>query len=295
MSGFKNISVGKDGTVWGATKTDGALFYRKDDSGQAWIPNKGGKAEVVAAVSETEIWCVNKAHQIWHFDSNKWSQVATQTGKPDARTISVGTSDGSVWYSDSQAGKLFRREGSSWIQDKDGKAMVVAAVSKDEIWCINREHQIWHLFNDKWTQVATRSGKGDAITISAGSDGSVWYGDTSGILSIFHIDGSVWEQVPHAQATVVAVGSQTNVWCVNSDGDAFHRTPEGGWQKVDQPKGVWEYLVKQGDGLYAIVRQQYQLTDEKEVQRIGDLVATENHLQNKDRLDAGAVLQLQSY
>lgn len=295
MSGLKQISIGKDGGVWGASKPDGALFSRKEGAVGAWSQNEGGKAEMIAAVSETQLWCVNKDRQIWHFENNKWSQIATHTRKPDARTISVGAEDGSVWYADSQAGKLFRREGNSWIQNQDGKAMIVAAVSQAEVWCINRAHQIWHLVHGKWAQVPTHSGKGDANTISAGSDGSVWYGDTSGLLFLFHIEGSVWEPVPHAQATVVAVGSQANIWCVNSAGDAFHRTPEGGWQKVDPPKVAWEYLVKQGDGLYAIVRQQYQLTDEKEVQRIGDLIAIDNHLQNKDRLDVGAALQLQSY
>jgi hypothetical protein len=97
------------------------------------------------------------------------------------------------------------------------------------------------------------------------------------------------------RATVLAVGSKDNVWGVNSDGDAFHRTSQGTWQKVDRPKGSWEYKVKQNDGLYAIVRQQYNLMDEKEVQRIAGLVAAENHIQNKDWIAADTVLKLQSY
>jgi hypothetical protein len=293
MSQLTHIAVGKDGAVWGASKTDGALFYRKGGLGDAWIPNKDGKADVVAVVSENHVWCVNKDHQIWHLENGKWNQVPTHSGKTDARTISVGAADGTVWYADNNDGTLFRREGNRWIPDKDGKADVVAAVSKDQVWCVNKDHQIWRLENGKWTQVPTHSGKADASTLSVGADGTVWYGNAEERL--FRREGNAWHQDPDAGATVVAVGSKDQVWCVNKEGDAFQRTSQGTWQKVDRPKGSWEYKVQQNDGLYAIVRQQFNLTDEKEVQRIAGLIAAENHIKNKDRIDAGTVLKLQSY
>lgn len=296
MSGLKHIAVGKDGSVWGAGKTDGTLFYRRAGLGDTWMPTRNGKADVVAVVSENHIWCVNKNHQIWHLENGKWRPVPTQTGKADAKTISVGAADGSVWYADNNDGTLFRREGNRWILDQEGKADVIAAVSKDQIWCINQDHQIWHLESGKWSQVPTQSGKADASTLSVGTaDGSVWYGNTDGTLFFFQNDGHAWHPEPHAQATVVAVGSQANVWCLNQDGDAFRRTSQGNWLKVDRPRENWDYTIKQGDGLYAIVRQQYQLTDEKEVRRIADLIATDNHLPNPDRLVKDAVLKLQSY
>ena len=48
---FKYISVGRDGTVWALDKTDGTvcrLMWRL--GGIHWIPDKAGKAEVIAAV-----------------------------------------------------------------------------------------------------------------------------------------------------------------------------------------------------------------------------------------------------
>jgi len=291
--GLRHISVGKDGAVWGAGKTDGALFYRKGGLGDAWIPNKDGTADVVAVVSENHVWCVNKDHQLWHLENGKWNPVPTHSGKADAKTISVGGVDGTVWYAQTDD-KLFRREGGAWHVDSTGKgkATVIAAVSKDEVWCVNEAHEIWHLKSGQWTRIPTHSGGADAKTISVSADGTVWYGKTDD--TIFRREGDAWHSVD-GRATVLAIGSKDNVWCVNSDGDAFHRTSQGTWQKVDQPKGSWEYKVKQNDGLYAIVRQQYNLRDEKEVQRIVGLVAAENHIQNKDWIAADTVLKLQTY
>lgn len=289
MSQLRHISVGKDGAVWGAGKTDGALFYRKGGLGDAWISDKDGKAYVVSVVSENHIWCVNKDHQIWHLENGKWTQVPTHSGKADARTLSAGA-DGTVWYTNIED-RLFRRESNAWHLDPDARATVVAVGSKDQVWCANREGKVFHLdSHGKWQKDSGASG---ARTLSVGADGTVWYGNAEERL--FRREGNAWHQEPEARATVVAVGSKDQIWCVNAEGDAFQRTSQGKWQKVDQPKGSWEYKVKQDDGLYAIVRQQYKLTDEKEVQRIAGLVVTENHIQNKDKLAVNSVLRLLSY
>ena len=289
MSQLRHIAVGKDGAVWGAGKTDGALFYRKGGLGDAWIPDKEGKADVVAVVSKNHVWCVNKDHQIWHLENGKWNPVPTHSGKADARTISVGA-DGTVWYGNTEE-RLFRREGNAWHQDLDGIATVVAVGGKDHVWCLNAEGEVFQLDgHGKWQKDSGASG---ARTLSVGADGTVWYGNAEERL--FRREGNAWQQDPDARATVVAVGGKDHVWCVNKEGDAFQRTAQGKWQKVDRPKGSWEYKVKQNDGLYAVVRQQFNPTDEKEVQRIAGLVVAENHIKNKDQLAVNSVLKLLSY
>jgi hypothetical protein len=147
----------------------------------------------------------------------------------------------------------------------------------------------WDSQGSTWRKDTGASG---AKTISVGADGTVWYGKTDDAL--FRRGGNAWHAVD-GRATVVAVGGKDNVWCVNKDGDAFQRTAQNTWHKVDQPKGSWEYTVNQKDGLHAIVRQQYHLTDEKKVQRIADIIAKDNHIQNKNVIAPGTVLKLQSY
>ena len=287
MSGLKHISVGKDGTVWGAGKTDGTLFHRQGGLGYAWMPNKAGKADVVAVGGKDNVWCVNKDGDVFEWDGqgSKWRK---DSGASGAKTISAGA-DGTVWYGKTD-GALFRREGNAW-HSVDGRAVIVAVGGRDNIWCVNKDGEVfeWDSQGSKWRKDSGASG---AKTISVGADGTVWYGKTDGTL--FCREGTAWHSVD-GRATVVAVGGKGNVWCVNNDGDAFQLTTQNTWHKVDQPKGSWEYTVKQNDGLYAIVRQQYHLTDEKEVRRIGDLIAKDNHIQNKDRLVKDTVLNFQSY
>ena len=202
--------------------------------------------------------------------------------------ISVGK-DGAAWGAKTD-GTIFRREGDVW-HSVDGQATVVAVGDKDNVWCLNKDGQVfeWDSQGSTWRKDTGASG---AKTLSVGADGTVWYGKTDDTL--FRRGGNAWHSVD-GRATVVAVGGKNNVWCLNKDGDAFQRTAQNTWHKVDQPKGSWDYKVKQNDGLYAIVRQEYHLTDEKKVQRIADLIAKDNHIQDKDRLVKDTVLKLQSY
>lgn len=102
---FKHISVGKDGSVWAAGKSDGTVFRLYGDAGAVgWVRDKVGKAEVIAAVDWGNAWCVNRAGEIWRLTGAErldkdgtWTQVASHSGRTDAKTISVGN-DGSVWY-----------------------------------------------------------------------------------------------------------------------------------------------------------------------------------------------------
>jgi hypothetical protein len=296
---FKYISTGAGGnSVWAVGKTDGTIYRLFGDAGLVgWIPDKSGKAEVVAAVHFGEAWCVNQAHEIWHVENaqnldsgDTWTRVPTQSGKADARTISIG-GDGTVWYADTNDGTLFYRENNAWHKDPaGGKATVVAAVSKSQIWCVNQAHEIWHLDNGKWTQVSTQSGKADAATISAGADGTVWYIQTDGAL--FRRDSSTWHLV-EGRATVVSVGSKEYAFCVNKDGDVFTLV-QGAWQKIVEigPNESWGYTVGAGEHLLQIVRTLYQVQDAVVVNRIADEIARLSKLTNRDNLAVGQKLTM---
>ncbi len=283
MATFKHISVGKDGAVWGADNIN--RVWRR--SGPSWSKDQTAIANLVAVGDAQHVWCANAQGEAFQMDQNgQWQKDKTAK---NIRTLSAA-SDGTVWCGNT-AGKLFRREGDTWIASPKAVATVVAVGSRDHVWCLNAQGEVFHL--DGQGQWQKESGASGAKTISVGADGSVWYGNAEGRL--YRREGTAWQQDPAGRAVVVAFGSKDYIWCVNKDGDAFRRGAQGQWQKVDRPKGSWEYKVKAGEGLNAVVRQQFGVTDQKEVERIADLIVAENHLKNKDSIDAGLVLKLASY
>ena len=316
---FKHISVGKDGRVWAADKTDGTIYRLYGDAGfLSWVPDKVGKADVVATVDWGNAWCVNKAHQIWHVTNAEsvdkggtWTQVPTHSGQADARSISVGA-DGSVWYAQTD-GVLFRTArpgdgtGLFWVHDtKEGKVDVVAAVDATNIWGVNNANQIWHWEHSRWTQVPTHSGRADAKTISVGIDGSVWYVDTNGAVYFWQMVAEVWspawDQSRMGKADVIAVHTQADVWCLNDKGEVWRTDKTTShsyqWQQVVErgpDEKAWTYTIKPGDGLMAIVRKKFTLKDPQdtqEINRLVDLIVAQNHRITRDKINAGDVLTL---
>ncbi len=319
---FKHISVGKDGSVWAVGKADGTIFRLYGDAGAVgWVPDKKGKAEVIAAVDWGNAWCVNKAYEIWHLTNAEsldkdgtWTKVPTHSGRADAKTISVGN-DGSVWYAQMD-GTLFHSArpgngtGLSWVQDKTGKADIIAAIDATSLYCINKDREIWFGQNGTWNQTGTHSGRADAKSIAVNPDGYAWFSSTDG--AVFRMVrpgdgvglplwGTSWDRKQMGKADVLAVGPQDLVWCLNTKGEVW-RAFDGKWQQlVEQGPGgkTWTYTVKRGDGLMAIVRKEFKLKDPQDTQEINrmvDLIVAQNrgHLSHltRDRVKAGDVLTL---
>ncbi|MBL8096217.1 MAG: hypothetical protein JNL73_18720 [Anaerolineales bacterium] len=146
LADAQTISVGVvDGSVWYA-QTDGRLFWR--DRGR-WQAEPTGRAMTVAAISKSQIWGINSAHEIWHLDGT-WSKVATHSGKADAVSIAVGV-DGSVWCVQAD-GTLCWRDGGVWRIDPAVRATVVAAYSQDDLWCLDATGEVWHKFGGLWSK-----------------------------------------------------------------------------------------------------------------------------------------------
>jgi hypothetical protein len=306
---MKHLAVGISGGLWAAGATDGTIYQLYGDAGLlGWVPDKDGKADVIAVADGGEIWCVNKEHQIWHgvptenaSEGLHWNQVATHSRQADARTISVGTEDGTVWYADN-TGALFHRESSVWVPDEIGKATVIAAVSKDEIWCANQDHQIWHLQGGEWEQFPTHSGRTDARTVAAGSTGNLWYISTDGTLYAYRLDGGVWSRNDNWKpdqmgiANLIAARTWEMVWGLNTQGEVW-RAIEGRWQKVSEVgpnEGNWTYQVTSYDrlGLGQIVMTQYPVQDAPTINRIIDRIVALNHLASRDQINKGQTLSM---
>lgn len=336
---FKHISLGVDDSIWAAGKADGTIYRLFGDAGfVGWVPDKLGKAEVIAAVDWGNLWCVNKDHEIWHLGNahsldtgGTWTQVPTHSGNADARTIAVG-GDGSVWYAGLD-GSLFRLttdadlrkandpaacvipdvQGSmvavSWEPEKQGRVVAIAAIDRGNLWCINKNYEIWHLENAEdldtggtWTQVPTYSGKPDASRIAVGYDG-VFYAQIDGTLIGTVPPGAgvglgFWRtNSSPGKVDVIAARRQGGLWCLTSDGEPWH-TVEGEWKLFTErtPYGnQWTYTVRAGDNLLAIVRREFNLRDPEhthQINQIVDRIVTQNPGIMRDRIKVGDVLTL---
>lgn len=148
--------------------------------------------------------------------------------------ISIGK-DGSVWAVGKADGTIFRLYGDAgivgWAPDKVGKAEVIAAVDWGNAWCVNKDHEIWHLTDaeslDKggtWTKAPTHSGRADAKTISVGRDGSVWYAQIDGpIFRLFDNAGHVsWTPDKVGKGEVIAAEDRDTIWCINKDHEIWY-------------------------------------------------------------------------
>jgi hypothetical protein len=280
------------------------------------VPDKAGKAEVIAAVDWGNAWCVNHKHEIWHLKDAEsldkggtWTQVPTSSGQADAQTISVG-GDGSIWYAQID-GTIFHsaapgngKQKPSWVQDKVGKATVIAAVDSKTAWVVNKDHEIWFLQSGKWTQIPTHSGRADAKTISIGSDESLRYGSIGGAI-YRHVqpgDGvslprwmqdTGWNLNQMGHADVISVSTDKDIWGLNNNGQVWH-SYDRKWKQVVEhgpaEEKVWKYQIKSGDGLMAIVRKKFNLKDPKdtrEINRLVDLIVAQNHGMTRDHIKAG--------
>lgn len=297
MPRMKHISIARDGALWGIGKLDDSVLTLYGDAAYlGWITDRTGKAEVVAAESFFEAWCVNKAHEIWHATDahaqtgTTWTKVATASGLADARTISVGAVDGTVWYADTKDGALYRRENQSWVKDPVGKASMIAAVSKSEVWCVNAAGAVYHLSGRDWKQEGGVSG---AKMISVGQDGTIWYGKADG--SLYWLEGGNWRKDATAKAVAVSVQNKDRVVCINAAGEAFNRNPRGAWEKIVEhgPDGdAWHYTVKSGDSLAAIVRHWYRTTNWGKITAIVEQVKVLSNLPDVNKIKPGDMLTM---
>jgi LysM repeat protein len=280
MYGLRHISVGKDGTVWGAANdVEQTLYYRKND---AWHKDeKGGRATAVAVGSKDHVWCVNNEGKAYELGS-EWKQ---DTGAADAKTISVDA-EGTVWYG-KKNDQIYRRGEDKLFHQMEGGATVVSIGGKDQTWCVNKDGEVFHWVGDTWKQ---DTGAKDAETISAGADGTVWYIDTPGTLRYRNNSSPVntWTEGPdHGIAIAVAVGSKDLIWSVNAAGQVFHMVG-GHWTEVTapqpsvvpSPQGTWKYTVKDGDTLSKIAADKYNHNDWPTVMRITNEIVRLNSLPN---------------
>lgn len=294
---LKHISYAA--TLWAVEQTSDKVHgYFSNVHARGWVPDRAGKASMVGAMSTDEVWCVNGSHEIWRLQhaegllglTGVWSKVPTLSGKTDAATIAAAA-DGSVWYADTHDGSLYWRENNVWHKDPTGHAAIIAVGSRDNVWCTNSEGSVFRRANGAWTKDATAT---QARTIAAAADGTVWYGNASG--QLFRREGSGWVKDATGRGTIVTVGSATEVYCLNADGDVYHRAPTG-WVALDMhildhPDVYWTHTLLSGETLATIVAKLFHTNDWPIVNRIVAEIARLNGILEKDKVAAGLVLRM---
>ena len=110
------------------------------------------------------------------------------------------------------------------------------------------EGSLYQRKDGTWKKQVSQS---DAISISVGSDGEVWYVD-SGMKSQ-RLAGATWVQVTDRPMMQICVRDATEVWGVNIAGELWQWL-NGLWRKVDHPAFSYNksYTVKRGDTLSGI-------------------------------------------
>lgn len=104
------------------------------------------------------------------------------------KLIKVGK-QGGMWAIGKDDDRIYNLVGDagvvSWIPDKTGKGVSIAAGLHNLLWAVNKNGEIWRKTNagpytpeGEWNKITTKSGKNDAKSIAADNDGHVWYTQT---------------------------------------------------------------------------------------------------------------------
>ena len=299
---FKHIAAGKEYGIWAAEATDGTIQTIYGDAGfVGWVEDQQGKADVVAASDWNNMWCVNKDGEIWHFkdgdilwSAGTWTRIATASGRNDAKTISVGHQDGSVWYVQKD-GRIFRRDGNSWTPDAVGRAETIAAANRHTVWAVNKDGQLWRRVSSGWSQEATHSGRNDVQSVAVGPNGTVAYIDTNGVVFSRPPEVGawkrVWDQQDMGKAAVLAMGYEDSLACLNTKGEVWFVRDSQAEKCVEVLSNQWIYTVKAGDQLNKIVMREFGLKNATEITHMVDYIVAQNGIEDRNHIKVGDVLR----
>jgi nucleoid-associated protein YgaU len=156
----------------------------------------------------------------------------------------------------------------------------IDVASKDKIWALTANGDIYQRENDAWKKKIPQSG---AISLSVGTDGEVWYVDAS--MKSKRLAGATWVQVTDRPMLQMSVRNATEVWGVNIAGELWQWL-NGLWRKLEHPAFTYgrKYTVKRGDTLSGIA---LKLSIPYTALRRANPQIT-----NPDRIDPGQIINL---
>ena len=238
-----NVSIGDDSTIW--TVDSKQRIWGRVARGSKWDEIKDASAIQVSVARGDQIWVLNAQGILYKREGTSWAINRLQ--QPVIH-VSAG-SDGTVYAIDQNQSLWFRTHvDPNWKKDPAAKAVQINVASKDKIWGLTANGDIYQKTKDGWSKKVPQSG---ALSLSVGSDGEVWYvgGDTKS----YRLAGSTWVQVTDRPMMQISVRDATEVWGVTIAGELWQWL-NGLWRKTEHPAFTAgkTYIVSRGDTLSGI-------------------------------------------
>lgn len=172
----------------------------------------------IAVGYDGSLWALTAAGMIYQYVPNQgWNQI------PGSLTqLAVGNSS-SVWGLNS-GGYVYHYVNGTF-QNVPGNLVQMAVGSDGDMWGINSATSIYHFNGSGWTQIP-----GSLLQIAAGNAGAVYGVNGPGNVYQFNTSTQTFQQFTNLTLAKVSVGSDGDLWGLNSAGTCFHWYL-GGWQQ----------------------------------------------------------------
>ncbi|MBT3341962.1 MAG: hypothetical protein HN712_22120 [Gemmatimonadetes bacterium] len=212
-----DVGVGADGSVWVThTPTNGIYRY----TGAGWV-GMGGHGNRIDAGPNHDACVVVGDGGVWYGngDVGNWSPLP---GEMFAQDVGVGA-DGIVWATRATDGRIFRHDGSTWLE-MGGNGKRIDAGPNGDAYVVTANGTVWYHngTEDNWVHLPGAL----ANDIGVGADGSVWitYQEDSSI-GRWNAAVSIWEETDgHAQQ--ISVGPDGTPYVVQESTQIWSGTPQ---------------------------------------------------------------------
>ncbi|MDH0868134.1 hypothetical protein [Mitsuaria sp. GD03876] len=148
-------------------------------------PEESNSFDDIDGFSESDIYCVGNAGNVWHFDGKAWRQLDFPSNIHLESVVCAG--DGQVYISGAQ-GTIFKGRGQRWQRIHEGS---MSLPFKDLVWYEDRvwatsDYGVWQIHNDKLQSAelpdyigncAGNLSVGDGVLLLAGYGGAAFLRD----------------------------------------------------------------------------------------------------------------------
>lgn len=165
---LKQVSVGRDGEVWGVSELN-KVYRLEGIRGRNW-KRMPGALKQISVGNKRKIWGISPFNTVymWHADQKKWIR------KPGTlKQVSVGY-DGTVWGV-APLNKVYRWEDGKWKR-MPGALKQISVGKKGVIWGLSWNSLVykWNPSANKWDRHIENGKHKKLKYISVGADGTVW-------------------------------------------------------------------------------------------------------------------------
>ena len=206
---LKQISVAKDGSIWGVNSNDD-VFYR---NGSTW-GNIPGKFQSVSVAADGTVMGIASFNNFYKYNHTLKDWEYSGLG---FKQISVAK-ESSVWGVDPND-DIYYKSGAKWNKI-DGKLKWVSVASDGAVWGVNNIDEIFKYNHTTGTWGNPIPGR--LKQISVGKEGLVYGVNSEDHVFKLNAMQNGWEEpIPTARLSNISVAADGTVWGVNSANEIF--------------------------------------------------------------------------